>query len=117
MDDAENIYTNLEIDPHTLDVVTKAIMYLVDNPNIVDWAIPYIPHYEELKTIAELLTKYVHHTESAIIIPMTQLQWDHYISLIEYVGTVIPSEWKEEAYLLEELSDKYDDIDKKLERI
>ena len=111
----DNTYVSVEIDQKALGVVQRSFDYVVENHQVVDWAMPTIPHLEDLQAITDKLKRFSDSEDEAIKIPMTRAEWIDYSCLVDYIGTVLPADWKEERILLEDLSFQYSDIDDKLE--
>lgn len=108
MEKPENIYVNVELSRSALDTVQKSFNYVVENHHVVDWAMPSIPHLDEVKAITDKIGNVTIDDDSATVqIPMTRDEWIDYSGLTEYAGSVLPEDWTDEKILLEDLSFEY----------
>ena len=111
----DNTYVSVEIDQKALGVVQRSFDYVVENHQVVDWAMPTIPHLDGVKKLADKLKEFTVNPNNIIQIPMTRNEWIDYKSLVDYVGTVLPTDWTEERELFDDLSDEYFDLDESLQ--
>lgn len=110
MENVALAHIEVELDRHTLGVVFKNLEHFAQNydePGFIDKTATHVTK-ETVEGVVSQLLPYVALGQDEARIPMDYKQWSAYSDCVHYAGFVALDQ--ESACLLEDLSDKYTDI-------